>query len=169
MKYSVLWIVGAAACLSACSDDAPTPVAPPLTAASSSAEVVTDFASAAASSPIATEILNSSQEQDILSSSRQAMAALSASEIAAFEEAKSDVFVHASASAPNIPPMNAVCTQYFQRVERCFSQVGEEQGEALLGMTREAQEELAVEQPDEESCSALNRSFNAVARNLGCH
>ncbi|MDO5356133.1 MAG: hypothetical protein Q4E77_01380 [Conchiformibius sp.] len=168
MKYSVLWTVGAAACLSACGDDAPTPVTPPLTAASGSA-VVTNFASAAASSPIATEILNSSQEQDILSSSRQAMAAVSASEVEAFEkEVQAEVLEHHAASSPNIPPMNAVCTQYFQRVERCFTQVGAEEGEALLGMTRDAQAELAAEQPDEESCSALNRSFNAVARNMGC-
>ncbi|WP_304334348.1 hypothetical protein, partial [Conchiformibius steedae] len=45
--------------------------------------VDTDFASAAASSPIATQILNSPQEQDILSSSRQAMEQISASEVLA--------------------------------------------------------------------------------------
>ena len=129
--------------------------------------VDTDFASAAASSPIATQILNSPQEQDILSSSRQAMEQISASEVLAASAA-----VAAQASAPRssdtlmLPALAPACERYFRRAEQCFSRT--DNGDALVDMSREAQEELAHEQPDEESCLALNRSFDAVARNLGC-
>ena len=129
--------------------------------------VDTDFASAAASSPIATQILNSPQEQDILSSSRQAMEQISASEVLA-----ASAVVAAQASAPRssdtlmLPALAPACERYFRRAEQCFSRT--DNGDALVDMSREAQEELAHEQPDEESCLALNRSFDAVARNLGC-
>ncbi|QMT33346.1 hypothetical protein LNQ82_02175 [Conchiformibius steedae DSM 2580] len=127
----------------------------------------TDFASAAASSPIATQILNSPQEQDILSSSRQAMEQLSASDILAASAAvAAQASVPRSSDALMLPALAPACERYFRRAEQCFSRT--DNGDALVDMSREAQEELAHEQPDEESCLALNRSFDAVARNLGC-
>lgn len=165
MKYSILsFCILLAACGG---DENASSAVPPPPAQNASAD---NFAAAAASSPLATEILNSAQEQDILSSSRQAMREVSASEIALFEDTASDIFVHNTGTSAPVPPMNAVCEHYFQRVERCFAQTDAEQGGAvLLEMTRQAQAEIAAEQPDETACSALNRSFDAVARNLGCH
>lgn len=132
--------------------------------------VDTDFASAAASSPIATQILNSPQEQDILSSSRQAMEQISASEVLAASAAAASAAQQASAPRSSdtlmLPALAPACERYFRRAEQCFSRT--DNGDALVDMSREAQEELAHEQPDEESCLALNRSFDAVARNLGC-
>lgn len=121
-----------------------------------------------ASSEIASKILNSPQEQDILLTSRQAMSSVSASDMALMQTAS--VVVSASEIeevAKPLLPMVAECNQYFQRVERCFSR-DNENSERLLEMNREAREEVAKEQPTAQECIELNNSFNAVARNLGC-
>lgn len=121
-----------------------------------------------ASSEIASKILNSPQEQDILLTSRQAISSVNASDIASVNTAS--VVVSASEIAEvakPLLPMVEECNQYFQRVERCFSR-DNENSERLLEMNREAREEVAKEQPTAQECVELNSSFNAVARNLRC-
>lgn len=172
MKSNLLfWSSALAVGLSACSKEPDsTPVTPPLTAASSASVPVVIAASAASASvgasSIATQILNSPQEQDILASSRQAMQSISASDIAEFQAAASQAASN-SASSVLLPPLPRACTQYYQRVEQCFATQPDAEG--LLSLNEELKNDL-VEQntADEQSCLALSRSFDAVARNLAC-
>lgn len=127
--------------------------------------ITEDFNAAAASSEIATQILNSPQEQDILSSSRQAMSQVNASDVMLAQQQAASVAVAPTESLA-LPALPAVCERYFQRVERCFST--QENSEALLAMNEEAKEAIAQEKHTEEACLALDQSFDAVARNLGC-
>lgn len=162
MKSNYLCFGATLFLLSACSDEPQnTPVAPPLIAQQASEP----FAQAAASSPIATQILNSPQEQDILASSRQAMQSVTASDIAEFQAAASQVVNSASSVLP--PPLPQACAEYYQRVEQCFA--NQNDGEGLLSLNEELKTELLEQNnADEQSCRSLNRSFDAVARNLGC-
>lgn len=161
MKSNYLCFGATLFLLSACSDEPQnTPVAPPLIAQQASEP----FAQAAASSPIATQILNSPQEQDILASSRQAMQSVTASDVAEFQNAASDV---AGASDVSLPPLPSACSKYYHRVEQCFAKQADSEG--LLSLTDEMKTELMIQaNADESSCQALNQSFNAVARNLAC-
>lgn len=152
--------------LSACSEQPEsTPVAPPLIAQQASSVT---FASAAASSPIASQILNSPQEQDILASSRQAMQSISASDIAEFQNAGQGASVAMGASDVSLPPLPRACSEYYQRVEQCFAQQADSEG--LLSLNEELKTDLVIQaNADEQTCQALNSSFNAVADNLGCN
>lgn len=171
MKSNLLfWSSALVLGLSACSQEpANTPIAPPLTAASAASApiVVTASAASAASEPmsIAAQILNSPQEQDILASSRQAMQSVTASDVAELRAAASQVAN--SASSVLMPPLPQACTQYYQRVEQCFAKQSDADG--LLSLNEELKADLLEQNSaDEKSCQALNRSFDAVAQNLGC-
>lgn len=171
MKSNLLFWSGALVLgLSACSQEpVNTPIAPPLTAASAASApiVVTASAASAASEPasIAAQILNSPQEQDILASSRQAMQSVTASDVAELRAAASQVAN--SASSVLMPPLPQACTQYYQRVEQCFAKQSDADG--LLNLNEELKTDLLEQNSaDEQSCQVLNRSFDAVARNLGC-
>ena len=171
MKSNLLFWSGALVLgLSACSQEpANTPIAPPLIAASAASApiVVTASAASAASEPmsIAAQILNSPQEQDILASSRQAMQSVTASDVAELRAAASQVAN--SASSVLMPPLPQACTQYYQRVEQCFAKQSDADG--LLSLNEELKADLLEQNSaDEQSCQVLNRSFDAVARNLGC-
>lgn len=165
MKSIYLSLSAAILMLSACSEQPEsTPVAPPLIAQQASAT----FASAAASSPIASQILNSPQEQDILASSRQAMQSITASDIAEFQNAGQGASVAMVASDVSLPPLPQACSEYYQRVEQCFAKQADSEG--LLSLTDEMKTELMIQaNADEQACQALNNSFNGVADNLGCN
>nr|UOP05476.1 hypothetical protein LVJ77_04840 [Conchiformibius kuhniae] len=92
---------------------------------------------------------------------------MSASEVAAAASAASAALSVDAENNLALPALAPACERYFRRAEQCFSQ--NENRDALLAMLDEAREELAHEQPDEAACTDLNRSFDAVARNLGCH
>lgn len=156
--------------LSACkpNDSSPPPTkasTPQVLTASAASEVAM-----AASSPIVSQILNSPQEQDILASSRQAMAEVSASEVAVASAvmASAAQTVETTEVAPEdtvkLPP---VCEAYYQRVDKCFAKDSEFAAE-LREMNQEARLDLAHDNPTDKACTSLNQSFNAVARNLGC-
>lgn len=175
MKSNLLfWSSALVLGLSACSQEpANTPIAPPLTASAvsassaSAASAPTVATASAASEPasIAAQILNSPQEQDILASSRQAMQSVTASDVAELRAAASQVAN--SASSVLMPPLPQACTQYYQRVEQCFAKQSDADG--LLNLNEELKTDLLEQNSaDEQSCQVLNRSFDAVARNLGC-
>lgn len=150
--------------LAACSEQPDsTPVAPPLIVQQASQT----FAQAAASSPIASQILNSPQEQDILASSRQAMQSITASDIAEFQNIAHSASAVSRASDVSLPPLPSVCSQYYQRVEQCFAKQSDHEG--LLSLNEELKNDLVLQaNADEQSCRILNDSFNGVARHLGC-
>lgn len=168
MKSNLLfWSSALVLGLSACSREPEnTPIAPPLIAASAaSAPTVATASAASAPSGIAAQILNSPQEQDILASSRQAMQSVTASDVAEFQAAASQVAN--SASSVLMPPLPQACTQYYQRVEQCFAKQADADG--LLSLNEELKTDLLEQNSaDEQSCQVLNRSFDGVARNLGC-
>ncbi len=125
---------------------------------------------AAVSSPIVAQILSASEEADVITSSKQAMANVSASDVAA---AASSV----AASEPqmvflpedDLPEVKLpdTCERYYKRVDSCFAKQSENSEELRL-MNQEARVDLPADKPTDSTCEALNRSFDAVARNLGC-
>lgn len=163
MKKQIKWILLlTVGCLVACSSE---------TAEQSASEIKDhsvneDFEAAAASSTIATQILNSPQEQDILSTSRQAMTQINASDVLAVEQQTASAASGTAESLP-LPALPVMCEQYFRRSNQCFSSI-DENSQRLLEMNRVAHEKIANEHPTEEACVALDRSFDRVARNLGC-
>lgn len=140
------------------------------------ASAVEDTGNMAVSEPassIVSQILNSPQEQDILATSKQAMDSVTASEVAAVSAS----MAAAAASVPeesNLEQVNTpevhlpeTCERYYQRVDRCFSKQPENSAE-LRQMNQDARLDLVADKPTDQTCLALNESFNAVARNLGC-
>lgn len=119
-------------------------------------------------SPIVSEILNSPQEQDILATSRQAMQNITASDVAAVaSEAAPPAEEIIDQTASNNVQLPALCEAYYQRVDRCFAKDSKD-GEALRIMNQDARLDLAADNPTDQTCSTLNKSFDVVARNLAC-
>jgi len=67
----------------------------------------------------------------------------------------------------NLPPLPATCERYYQRLDQCFAQQGED-AEALRASNQDLRVELARSNPSENECAALNRSFDTLAPTLGC-
>ena len=63
--------------------------------------------------------------------------------------------------------MPAICERYYQRVDQCFAQQGED-AEALRASNQDLRVELARSRPTENECAALNRSFDTLAPTLSC-
>ncbi|SSY81091.1 hypothetical protein [Alysiella crassa] len=135
-----------------------------------SAPIMTVAASvpAVASSPIVAQILSASEEADIITSSKQAMANVSASEIAAASALAASVET-VYLPEDDLPEVKLpeVCERYYKRVDACFAKQSEN-SEELRMMNQEARVDLATDKPTDSTCEALNKSFNGVAQNLGC-
>ena len=124
---------------------------------------------AASQSVVAEQLLNVAAREDILQTSKQAMQNASASDwVAASEPLVQPLPAPQSASdTSHLPPLNAVCEQYYQRADACFAKQSDD-ANALRLQNQTAREDALRQQPDEAACTALNRSFDAVAQNLGC-
>ena len=114
-------------------------------------------------------VQNTAQD-DILNARREAKEQVGVSDIAAWENTPPPA--EASAAPPealpeNLPPMPAICERYYQRVDQCFAQQGED-AEALRTSNQDLRVELARSRPTDNECVALNRSFDTLAPTLGC-
>lgn len=137
------------------------------------ASALTASAPAAPSSPIVAQILNTPQEADIITTSKDVMQNVSASDIAAASALAASqsqtpvetVFVPED-DLPNVKLPDA-CERYYKRVDACFAQQADN-SEELRVMNQEARVDLAADKPTDRTCEALDQSFNAVARQLRC-
>lgn len=122
-------------------------------------------------SSAAAAILNTPQQADILTTSKQALASASAADLT--DEVPPLPLPSVSASATAVQAASEVvlpeiCEQYFRRADTCFA-AQDDEAAALQGMNQQARMELAAASaPSENECRALNSSFDAVAANLGC-
>lgn len=112
---------------------------------------------------IASAILNTPQQNNILHTKNEAVFPIDASDIALIESA-SVVSVNPKASDTNNLP--ETCHQYYQRAKYCFSK--QNQADALIQLLQEQETELQKEQPNEATCQALNHSFDDLAQHLQC-
>ncbi|MDK4607921.1 hypothetical protein [Kingella kingae] len=131
---------------------------------------------AASQSAVAEQLLNVVSRENILQTSQQAMQNASASDVAnewtvtmltSAPESLPLPAPQSASSTSHLPPLNAVCEQYYQRADACFAKQGDDANELRL-QNQTAREDALRQQPDEAACTALNRSFDAVAQNLGC-
>lgn len=155
--------------LAACQPQTQAPVHTPESA--SAVKKTPVQAASETSSPIVSQILNSPQEQDILISSKQAMASVTASEVhaisasqAAFAASGESVATHTHTAEVHLPE---TCERYYERVDRCFAKQPENH-EELRQMNQDARLDLVADKPTDKTCMALNDSFDGVARHLGC-
>lgn len=158
-----LFCLAVAVFLAACGDTQKQPETIGQTASAASA--ATQGASSAAAA-----ILNTPQQADILTTSKQAMASAAASDWSAYTPPLPPQMPTLSASAASgSVALPESCEQYFRRVDACFAEQGEDAA-ALRALNQDARNELAAaaSAPAETECQALNSSFNAVAANLGC-
>ena len=114
--------------------------------------------------------VQNTEQDDILNARREAKEQVGVSDIAAWENTLPPA--EASAAPPealpeNLPPMPAICERYYQRVDQCFAQQGED-AEALRASNQDLRVELARSRPTENECVALDRSFDTLAPTLGC-
>lgn len=136
----------------------------------------------AAASDIAGQVLQIPQRDDIITSGREAMRDVSQADIDAVQNPpppgvddwppKQHPNIAPLPAAPrrrngSLPPLPDACERYFQRAAQCYAGQGEFAAE-LQQMTEEARADVAEGMPDEAACVELNRSFDAVAQNLGC-
>ena len=111
-------------------------------------------------------------QDDILNARRAAKEQVGASDIAAWENTPPPTDSPIPAAPPealpeNLPPLPNTCERYYQRVDTCFAQQGED-AEALRLSNQELRVELARSRPSETECIALDRSFDTLAPTLGC-
>lgn len=176
MKQSItflLMLLSLAACkheTKKVEEDAVLLVQPNFQAPASAPAVVS--APAVPSSPIVAQILNTPQEVDVITSSKNAMNNVSASDIAAASELVS----HQTAGVETVyvpeddlpqVKLPARCEQYYKRVDSCLATQSEHSEELRL-MNQEARVDLATDKPTDKTCEALDKSFDAVARQLRC-
>ena len=114
--------------------------------------------------------VQNTEQDDILNARREAKEQVGVSDIAAWENTPPPA--EASAAPPealpeNLPPLPAICERYYQRVDQCFAQQGED-AEALRASNQDLRVELARSRPTDNECVALNRSFDTLAPTLGC-
>lgn len=165
-----LSIITLAACKPEAASEEPVLLVQPNFVASAPAPV---SAPAAPSSPIVAQILNTPNEVDIITSSKEVMKNVSASEVAAAsalvasqtEKPVETVFLPED-DLPNVK-LPEVCERYYKRVDACFSKQPEH-SEELRIMNQEARVDLATDKPTDKTCEILDKSFDAVARNLRC-
>ncbi len=135
---------------------AATPVAAsaPIAASSTASDAAKDYS-----------WVQNTQQDDILNARREAKEQVGAADIAAWENTPpAESF---TAPPENLPPLPASCERYYQRVDQCFAQQGED-AEALRASNQDLRVELARSNPSENECAALNRSFDTLAPTLGC-
>ena len=113
--------------------------------------------------------VQNTQQDDILNARREAKEQVGAADIAAWENTPpAESFTAPPTALPeNLPPLPATCERYYQRVDQCFAQQGED-AEALRASNQDLRVELARSNPSENECAALNRSFDTLAPTLGC-
>ena len=114
-------------------------------------------------------VQNTAQD-DILNARRAAKEQVGASDIAAWANTPPPADTPAAppeALPENLPPLPDTCERYYQRVDQCFAQQGED-AEALRASNQDLRVELARSRPTENECAALNRSFDTLAPTLGC-
>lgn len=114
--------------------------------------------------------VQNTEQDDILNARREAKEQVGVSDIAAWENTPPPA--EASAAPPealpeNLPPLPEICERYYQRVDKCFAQQGED-AEALRASNQDLRVELARSRPTDNECVALNRSFDTLAPTLGC-
>ena len=114
--------------------------------------------------------VQNTEQDDILNARREAKEQVSVSDIAAWENTPPPADTPAAppeALPENLPPLPDTCERYYQRVDQCFAQQGED-AEALRASNQDLRVELARSRPTENECAALNRSFDTLAPTLGC-
>ena len=133
---------------------APVVASAPVAASSTASDAAKDYS-----------WVQNTQQDDILNARREAKEQVGAADIAAWENTPSAE----SFTAPpeNLLPLPATCERYYQRVDQCFAQQGED-AEALRASNQDLRVELARSNPSENECAALNRSFDTLAPTLGC-
>ena len=116
--------------------------------------------------------MQNTPQDDILNARRAAKEQVGASDIAAWANTPPPTDSPIPAAPPealpeNLPPLPNTCERYYQRVDTCFAQQGED-AEALRLSNQELRVELARSRPSETECIALDRSFDTLAPTLGC-
>ena len=114
--------------------------------------------------------VQNTEQDDILNARRAAKEQVGASDIAAWANTPPPADTPAAppeALPENLPPLPDTCERYYQRVDQCFAQQGED-AEALRASNQDLRVELARSRPTENECAALNRSFDTLAPTLGC-
>ena len=114
--------------------------------------------------------VQNTEQDDILNARREAKEQVGASDIAAWENTPPSAEAPAAppeALPENLPPLPGICERYYQRVDQCFAQQGED-AEALRASNQDLRAELARSRPSENECAALDRSFDTLAPTLGC-
>lgn len=137
---------------------APVAASAPIAASSTASDAAKDYS-----------WVQNTQQDDILNARREAKEQVGAADIAAWENTPSaESFTAPPETLPeNLPPLPATCERYYQRVDQCFAQQGED-AEALRASNQDLRVELARSNPSENECAALNRSFDTLAPTLGC-
>lgn len=114
--------------------------------------------------------VQNTEQDNILNARREAKEQVGTSDIAAWANTPPPADTPAAppeALPENLPPLPDTCERYYQRVDQCFAQQGED-AEALRASNQDLRVELARSRPTENECAALNRSFDTLAPTLGC-